>query len=117
MTKTELTKLIISESESDISFNNAYKLWWYKDMRDTNFRLKPKGYLFLTEITPCYKFTTTNWSTPKTFKDLSNLNCPYYIEHVAFYSAQLTEIYIFSDKIAMTIKLYQDFDSYLKTLN
>jgi len=116
MTKTDLTKLILKESDLDISFDKAYKLWWYKDIRDTNFRLKPKGYLLFTELTPCYKFKVGMWSTPQTFKDLSNLNCPYYIEHISFYASQITEVYIFSDKIAMTIKLYQDFDTYLKTL-
>jgi len=117
MTKTELTKSIILTLDSDIYFKEAYKNWWYKDIRDTNFRLKPEGFKFFKKLIPVFKFKIQKQSIPKTFKDLSNLNCPYYINHPdRYYASQISEIFIFSDKVSMTAQLYLNFNDYLKTL-
>jgi hypothetical protein len=117
MTKTELTKLIIKEIDADIRFYEAYRSWWYSDREDTIYRLTKTGFNFLNDKVNSYPFTFTNWITSAVLLQFGKLNCPYYIKHHTGHSPGLrSDVYVFSDKIAMTIKLYGDLMHYIKTL-
>ena len=113
MNKYELTKSIIEQANLDIDVDDAYKTWWFADVDDDLYRLKLIGYKALLPLTPSFRFETDMRMTGKNLLKLSKLNCAYFINYVS----TKTEIYIFSTKIATTIKLYGSFDKYIKTLN
>jgi len=116
LTKTQLTKLILEESNIDIDFITAHKQWWYQDIKDSNFRLTPKGFKQFKMIAKCYKFDSRINFTYKTFKILAMLRTPYYINANAQFTHNLNEIFIFSEEISTWVTLLGDFDQYLNSL-
>jgi len=114
MNKRNLTQQIIDNSNINITIKKAYDLWWYKDSNDNNFRLTRPGYLQFNDLTPNKSFKHEFTSTPNNFKQLSYLNCPYYIP--VNVSGFASEISIFSTKAITAIALYGSFERYLSVL-
>jgi len=115
MNKVTLTPLLIEELglSKEWTVLEAYKKWWYPDVSDTNYRLTAAGMQAL-KLANSYEFDFKFRHTPAELKMLSNLETIYFLD--AWQGRSIIRIHIFSEKVAVMIKLYGSFQKYLENI-
>lgn len=93
----------------------ALNKWWINSRKNGGLRLTIAGCNLLTKMQYKYhNFAVSKLTTPKNLVTMDkNLECPYYIDGLGIKS----NIFVFGDKEAMTITLYNDFHSFLKAIH
>ena len=90
--------------------------WWINSRVNGGFRLTNQGFKILEKMQyENYVFEAKHISTPKNLLLMDkNIECPYYIDGLGCYKSKLI---IFGSKEATIIKLYGDFNRFLRTFN
>lgn len=90
--------------------------WWINSRKSGGLRLTSTGYRLLSRMQyETHEFNVRRLTTSSNLVILDkNLECPYYIDGLGCVESK---IFIFGNKEAMTITLYGDFHSFLKTFH
>jgi len=93
----------------------ALRKWWINSTKHGGLRLTSTGNKILHDMQyKPYHFNAKNISKAKTLLLLDNkISCPYFITNM---NKQTQQIDLFGSKEATMIKLYGDFNAYLKSL-
>jgi hypothetical protein len=102
-------------AQSRHDLRTAFIKWWINSRKGGGLRLTSTGFKILNRMEyKTHNFNVDKLTTPKNLITLdNNLECPYYIDGLGVKS----KIFIFGSKEAMTIILYNDFHSFLKTFH
>jgi len=94
----------------------ALRKWWINSTKHGGLRLTSTGNKILHDMRyEPYHFNAENISKSKTLLLLDNkISCPYFITNM---NKQTQQIDLFGSKEATMIKLYGDFNAYLKSLS
>jgi len=113
--KVLITEEMISFCAEPNDLRTALRKWWINSTKHGGLRLTSTGYKILHDMQyEPYHFNADNISKSRTLLLLDNkISCPYYISDM---NKQTQQIDLFGSKEATIIKLYGDFNSYLKSL-
>ncbi len=108
----EMIKTFPEKSRYDT--RTALIKWWINSRKTGGLRLTITGYNILSKMQyETHKFNVRKLTTSKNLITLDkNLECPYYIDGLGLES----KIFIFGNKEAMTITLYNDFHLFLNAI-
>lgn len=110
----EMLKTFPENSRHDV--RTALIKWWINSRKNGGLRLTSTGYKILERMQyETFQFNVNKLTTPNNLILLDqNLECPYYIHGMG---AIESKIFIFGNLEAMTIMMYKDFHSFLKTFH
>jgi len=107
--KEEITTIVLTEYNIELSFKKAYSAWWYPDYFSVeNLRLTSTGFMQIKKIIPVYEFSFIPDNSVNEQLSLSNLEIPFYVGN--------KKIFIFGESLACMIKLYPTFNRYLEVI-
>ena len=116
--RTEITRVVLEQNESDLPLQDALKKWWFSprgglrltSMGDLEFRYSKIEYYN-------HDFRSTNKSWYAFVLDLDKkINCPYYVDVNKSDKGHVPFIRLYDSRIAMMLNLYGDLDSYLDSI-
>jgi len=111
MDKKAITEAVLKELKVNIGLEYAMKIWWWRDYGGAqSARLTGPGNAAVGKVMTPYTFDCTLDNTGVGLKRLIKLQTPFYAD----YSAE--QITIYSEQLAIMIKMYPSFDRYLELI-
>ena len=109
MDKLAVTNEIIHQLKLELDPEHAMRMWFWPDSCGrANARLTKPGLAFISKIAVGYKFDFEFSSTGAILTQLAKMNTAYYVDNGG--------IVIFSEQVAVIVKMYPSFTRYLELI-
>jgi hypothetical protein len=111
MDKKAITEAVLSEVKVNYDLETALNIWWWKDYKDIETaRLTRAGNAAVGKVMKPYTFKCELENTGNGMKRLEKLRTPFYADY------RNQQITIYSEQLAMMIRMYDSFERYLELI-